>query len=374
MILDLDNLPTGCHDPFRDLSNEGLREEGWILAIYTPILKGRAGEFEALQHVSSTTLANIQPVIELVSSGVEGVDTDKLIHTFIKRIRAGVVIGVDPTHLSPSEQASTSFRVVAEALHSSGIPIRPVVRIEDAKEIHSAAREVAQLHSQGVVLRLGSVDHDPTQGLLENTVLQTLPALGVAEEEVDLLIDYGEVVSARDVERVIPVAAEIVTWSQARPWRSITLAAGAFPGSISTLPAGKASVLPRFDAMLWSAIRQHSAIAELGFGDYGVAHPAPSKGAARSPMPNLRYTTNGTWTVYRQATPKELGNERFYEICSKVTESLDWVGEDYSWGDRQIAQCAERLSGPGNATKWRAYGTSHHLATVTDRLATLGEP
>ncbi|MFD0884118.1 beta family protein [Streptosporangium algeriense] len=344
------------------------------MTIYAPILKGRAGEFEALQHASSSTLANIQPVIELLSEGVEAIDTDKLIHTFIKRIPGGTVVGVDPVHLSPAEQAGSSFRIVAEALQQSGIPIRPVVRIEDAEETHFVAREVAQLHSQGTVLRLGSVDHDPDQGLLEQAVLRTLPALGVTEEETDLLIDYGEVSSVRDIERIIPVATEIITWSQTRPWRSITLAAGAFPDSISTLPADEASVLPRFDAMLWSAVKQRSAVTDLGFGDYGVAHPAPSKGAARSPMPNLRYTTSDTWTVYRQATPKELGNERFYEICSKVIGALDWVGEDYSWGDGKIAQCAERASGPGNATKWRAYGTSHHLAVVTGRLATLGEP
>jgi hypothetical protein len=50
------------------------------------------------------------------------------------------------------------------------------------------------------------------------------------------------------------------------------------------------------------------------------------------------------------------------------------MGAQYSWGDEQIDRSANKSTGPGNATKWRAYGTSHHLAMVTDRLANLGEP
>ena len=48
-------------------------------------------------------------------------------------------------------------------------------------------------------------------------------------------------------------------------------------------------------------------------------------------------------------------------------------GKDFSWGDEEVQLCAHGFK-IGNPAMWRAFGISHHLAVVADRLTTLGEP
>lgn len=342
------------------------------MTVYRPILKGKAGEFEALQHASRSTLVNIEPVIELLPGADGRTDIDKFVNVMRRSIPGGLVIAIDAFHLA--QEAPEALGDLAEQLHHSGIPVHPVVRIDDSLEMLSSAREICRVHREGLCLRVGSADCDPAADLIEDRLNHILKVLAVGAQGIDLLFDFWEVGAQRDLDRVIPTATKVVQWSRTRPWRSVTLAAGAFPSSLTKLPRDGESLLPRFDAMLWKEVKREVADLEIGFGDYAIAHPAPPAGPAQAPTPNLRYTVGRSWLVYRQATPRELGNERFYDLCTKVISSSDWPGAEYSWGDDQISRCSSRLIGPGNATKWRAYGTSHHLATVTDRLANLGEP
>jgi hypothetical protein len=340
--------------------------------VYTPILKGKAGEFEALFHASLEVLAGIQPVIELIPKADGHIDSVKLLRMIQRNTPSGLVISLDLTYVQEEQPSLLSY--LADHLHLAGVSLRPVVKADDSSDALSVARDACGLHQQGACLRIGSLDRDPSADGTEDRLRNVLMDLDLEVEQVDLLIDFREVGSRRDLDRITPAAKQLLEWSQTRPWRSVTLAAGGFPESVSDLPRDAASALPRYDGMLWTAVTQAANGSEIRFGDYGVAHPAAAKGVPRSPLPSLRYTTGPTWTIYRRATPREAGNARFYDLCAAVVESPHWMGAQYSWGDEQIDRSANKSTGPGNATKWRAYGTSHHLAMVTDRLANLGEP
>jgi hypothetical protein len=51
-----------------------------------------------------------------------------------------------------------------------------------------------------------------------------------------------------------------------------------------------------------------------------------------------------------------------------VTNAPWWSGEAFSWGDAEIAMRARQQVRPGNATSWRAFSLSHHLAVVLEEL------
>jgi hypothetical protein len=155
----------------------------------------------------------------------------------------------------------------------------------------------------------------------------------------------------------------------------VTVAGGAFRKSLQGLASDGVTALPRRDARLWCQVRDERPDRPPDFGDYGIAHPALG-GANWPSTPNLRYTAAGDWQVYRQRTPPELGHERFCEICRQVIagDHFPPEGEAFSWGDEQIGIRARDHTKPGNPSKWRGFGTSHHLAVVIDRLARLGEP
>lgn len=341
-------------------------------AVYTPILKGKAGEFEALRHVSPDVRSAIRPIIELVPDDEGHINLDQMLRVINRSIPSGLLISLDFTYVRDGSASLLSG--VAEHLCLAGIPLRPLVRSDDSSEALGAARDASRLHGRGACLRMGTLEEDPSTDEVEERLSDVLAGLGLEAEQVDLLIDFREVLSQRDVDRVAPAARKLLKWSENRPWRSVTLAAGGFPESIAGLDRDAVTAVPRYDAMLWKSVTQSVNSLPVWFGDYGIANPAPVKRVPHPSMPNLRYTAGLNWMVYRQASPREAGNERFYELCTALVGSSHWMGPQYSWGDERLDRCASRSITPGNASKWRAYGTSHHLAVVTDRLASLGEP
>lgn len=106
---------------------------------------------------------------------------------------------------------------------------------------------------------------------------------GTAIEQSALDRDLFEVRSPRALSRVEPLVSKCVAWARRYPWESITVASGAMPESIADLPANTATPMPRHDRALWSRLHEP----DLGFGDYGIAHPGMSVGGWRS-TPNLR--------------------------------------------------------------------------------------
>jgi hypothetical protein len=348
------------------------------VAGYTPILKGKAGEFEALRNLGSSGIP-IRPILEIVP-GKDDVATQ--VTKFATALRDVIVVGtipaVDTVHVDRSAGPDfDALAVVARQLTKALIPLpmRPVFRLTDGPDRLASVAEVVQANGQGSCLRLGSERADPDAAESAATVGPVMAAAGQDPADVDLVIDLWAVSDERDVKRAQAVAAGMIDWASTRSWRSVTLASGAFPESISHLPKDTATPLPRLDARLWTTAQSQYPSIALDYGDYGVAHPALGQGA-RAPLPNLRYTTGTDWQVYRQASPKEAGNERFFRICRSVvfSEHFPGAGGEYSWGDHELSDRAHGRGGPGNAQKWRAYGTSHHLALVTDRLARLGEP
>ena len=87
----------------------------------------------------------------------------------------------------------------------------------------------------------------------------------------------------------------------------------------------------------------------------------------------MRYLADDEWLVRRESK-SAIGNQAFFTVCGAIVGDSSWKGAGYSWGDQEIERSSLRIGGAGTATHWRAYGTSHHLASIVDRLATLGAP
>lgn len=86
-------------------------------------------------------------------------------------------------------------------------------------------------------------------------------------------------------------------------------------------------------------------------------------------MPSLRYADDTCWWIYRWHQDKP-ARPAMYDLCRSLVLSDHWEAgrPQLSWGDQQIAARAADRSGPGNATSWRAWSTSHHIAHVTNQL------
>lgn len=349
------------------------------MVVYMPILKGRMGEFLALDQAGPGVAGAVRPLFEVIQrpsgqlSGSVLDFGDRLMTAAPK----GMVFAVDCRYLrtAHSDIADSPLSLVSSDVHDRGICIVPVFSPGDGQNPGDLRIAVAW-HKAGACLRLSLHHLTQIAGGARGTATDALlGAAGLAPAEVDVVIDLGEVGTAAEREHAGYLGRAALRWVRLRPWRSVTVATGAFPADIGDFPLGTSTPVPRWDAVLWSQLADGVAWPEgIGYGDYAVSSPRLLGG--RAPLPNLRYASKRHWHVFRYPRTPVGSLSSFHDLCHAVTASGHWPpqGRDFSWGDEQIDACARRLTGPGNATMWRAYGISHHMAVVAERLSQLGEP
>ncbi len=83
---------------------------------------------------------------------------------------------------------------------------------------------------------------------------------------------------------------------------------------------------------------------------------------------NIRYTTEHAWLVIKGEGTRGRGNGQFHELCRKLVVRDEYSGRSFSDGDAYFFNCSVEVEGPGNGSKWRQAGTSHHLAFVSNQV------
>jgi hypothetical protein len=346
---------------------------------YVPILKGKFGEFLALGKMTAEVQARVRPVLEVVVGDARVHD---VLETFRehawRQLPRGLAVAVDCGALWESGPVGGvwtghSLNWLSEAFGAWLLPLIPVFRPDDPAGSLREVRDVQRAHDEGALLRLHVRPGTDTLEV-QRSVRTALGHVRLAPERVDLVFDAGFVSGDTAVTGALPFMLNTLDWARTIPWRSITAASGAFPRSVANLPRERPNLLRRWDAALWRKVSGSTDGPPPDFGDYGVSHPVAPPRAGHSTIPHLRYTVEEDWVVH-VADRQSSGNDDFFRICRALVQSDDWPdhAESLSWGDAQIAICARqgRLKA-ATATYWRAWATSHHLATVTDSLRTLG--
>lgn len=335
---------------------------------YVPILKAKRGELDALHHSAPFVSGKVYPILEIVPK--DGNEVSTFTADAVRRLPAGASIGVDTTYPAQPTAGPSPLRAIADKLKAAGISVAPVIRTTSSRAHLADARYVQSLHSAGIVLRLGDDDTDPSP-VAAPDLATILSAVGIATPDLDVILDFRAIATPKDVSRAGLALSSVSPWALGLGARSVTVASGAFPDSISNQPFGTNTPLRRFDADFWTGHARG-----FDFGDYAVNHPKIAPPAPRGPSPNLRYTMDHDWQIWREKPnpPTHPGNQSFFVVCGKVVHHPGWPGATFCWADQEIERCSRSRGGPGGATQWRAYGTNHHIETVVNRLATLGVP
>jgi hypothetical protein len=369
--------PSGQIGPDGATTREG-KQQDRPMPKYQPILKAKPAEFSAWEHASSSVRAASSPLFELAPSE----KLENYLKTFItsaeKSLDAGEVITVDAAEVHQDRAWAPGKPCIVEwlgtELKAKSVTLRPVARLTDSATVLADIAAVAKAHGAGVTLRLGTDTDDPDLAAFRTALPSLLTALGIDDSKLHLLLDFRYVSTAKDVSRALPVLNSWLAWIGAHPapFGSVHAGAGAFPASVSGLPVATQNLVERLDAAFFNAATVPEVV-DLGFADYAVNHPVLGPVIPRAPLPSMRYLTDDDWLVRRESK-SAIGNQAFFTVCGAIVGDPSWKGASYSWGDNEIERSSRRVGGAGTATHWRAYGTSHHLASIVDRLATLGAP
>ncbi|SCL20602.1 Beta protein [Micromonospora rhizosphaerae] len=318
--------------------------------VYRPILLSRRGELEALTHLDGATAPLLGPILYVPA-------VDPCIVDLLGRLPAGLVPAVDVSALPDTPEAE---------LVRWGVPLVPVLGLAESNRRLVAHGVAARAYARRAVVRLRT-GQDRAGPDATTTAMERVWRLArLVPEQCDLLVDAGDVCCPADVRLVEPRVRRLLEWARRHAWRSVTVAAGGMPPTLTRLPTDEPVRLERFDWQLW----QRLADLGVGYGDYGVSHAAPSADGPGDRLPTLRYTADGAWWIYRWSRRGGRGDERFADLCRTLVSAPHWptAGAAFSWGDHEIVRRARRVAGPGSSTNWVAWGTSHHLAHVLGAL------
>ena len=353
--------------------------------VYMPILKGKEGEFAALEALSGDVRNVLLPLVEVPRVPYDYINEraakslDAHLNSVAQRLAKcwgnGQPIYLDVPWLGEDEQITNAAHAMQRVLaNCAGLALRvvPVVRVGSHVDyIESAAHHAAECRT-GVAIRL-TVDNFAEEVDTARELEQLQSHLGDAQaSEIDLLIDLEDV--GRDGRDLLVVRYVLTAVPNVMSWRRVVIAGASFPEDLSEIDAASTTKLPRREWQLWQALwRRPDRLPrhDLIYGDYGIAHPIPKELDPRTMRmsASVRYTTEEDWLIVKGRNVRQYGFEQYHDLSRLLVSHADFCGPNFSWGDQFIADCARGKQGPGNATTWRKVGTNHHLTFVTRQLA-----
>ncbi|MFI6262257.1 hypothetical protein [Micromonospora sp. NPDC051006] len=314
--------------------------------VYRPILATRRGELEALSHLDATAAALIAPILDVDLA-------DRSTSEALTRLPAGLLPAVDVTALPDTSQ---------NELVRWGVPLVPVIGLAESDRRLAAHGAAARAYAQRSVIRLRAGRDRTGPDATTSAVERIWRFTRLVPEQCDLLVDAGDVCCPADVRLAEPRVRRLLDWARRHSWRSVTVAAGGLPPTLSRLPTDEPVRLDRWDWLLW----QRLADSGVGYGDYGVGSALPGAGQPGDRLPTMCYTADGAWWIYRWSRRGGRGDDRFADLCRTLVGAPHWpaAGASFSWGDHEILRRARRGAGAGSTSSWTAWSTSHHLAQV----------
>lgn len=255
---------------------------------YVPILKGKSGEYGALESMSPEEKERITPLIEIppvpwdhkneVPAKTIDQHLAKVDGKFLKSWGSDQFFFVDLMLIGERERMSDGTHPLAHLFSRSrlsglkAVPVTGLIRADDYQE---ACREIVDEDKRGVCLRLQKDDFEESESL-ESSITKLLGSLKVSPANTDLVLDLGSLHTENGEEPSIDVVSLVKSIPSIKKWRSFVLAATGFPVDLIGLPPSEISTVWRSEWTLWRSVAADPRIARTPlFGDYAIAHPQP---------------------------------------------------------------------------------------------------
>ena len=346
---------------------------------YFPILKSKQGEFKALGHLTDHAKGLIVPTIDVVpntsANKTFGQHLDKICESVGEYWGTELAFFFDLFDIHPDQRTETNEHPVDHLFRSAQINnlnAIPKIGLDRDNDYLDAVSRVLQEMQPHLLVRLQREDiQAPTISVPE--LQSILSDLHLAPEQVTLLIDFREI---QDPVQSLSRQAQILIGqlNGVGNWNRLIVAGSAMPKSIaSVIEQSSQGYVSRLEEDLWIDIDANSELS-IAFGDYTVVNPEyidlDPRIYANTMGPSIRYTTAGSWLIARGSSFSSHpdGYGQYYSLASDIESSSDFMGQNFSFGDKYISDRAAQLTGTGNPGTWITAGSNHHMSFVVNGL------
>lgn len=160
----------------------------------------------------------------------------------------------------------------------------------------------------------------------------------------------------------------------------IIISSTSFPENLNSLEAGKDIKYKRYENMLFNKIKDLDELKDIKnkfiYSDYGINKFTDTNidfsKLQYGVLPKIKYTTDDYYYIQKAEKDrlKNVYTVSIFDMCKKIVESDFFYGKDFSFGDSEIYDRAQRIKdGPGGNTNWVTYSTTHHIAVILNQLS-----
>lgn len=341
------------------------------------IAKLKRGEVWALNQLSFNAKTAVTPLFEMwpPNPGTKKKPAKTLTeHTndlmqLVTTEWTGLPCYVDTQYLITGGAASPpAAQTVFGIARSANVVAIPVTSLKFGQPFQQAIAAVIATDGRGVMFRL-TLDLFNVPQTLGQYLDGLVTFLAVSRNQVDILVDLQYRPNLVEVQQMGAYCLNNLPFIN--DWRTVTLAAGCFPASISNEPTGQWIDFDRSDWRGWNAIISQRAAGHMRvptYGDYGVRCGGEPLVIPNAPAPNLRYTDSQIIRVRKG--PKAPGSMR--AICTSLIGQPYFRRAQFSQGDADMAQKAATTGlENGSPEQWIQWCTNHHLELTFSEIQSL---
>jgi hypothetical protein len=345
---------------------------------YTPILKWKQGERIALSHLSPGARVDVTPNLIITQAQFDPSSKKKASAKPSKKTPpppsehlAKQIVdswGKTTFYLDVSDLPGTPTKHVLDDIASKanalGLSLAPSTKLNAPTEYLAAVARVAKQDQRGAALRIPL-----------NQIASAAAWMGswpVPFAETDLIIDLGGSV-ATVLALGAPIYAPFQSLYQASAWRSITLAGGSIPATLSGYTVG-CTMLPRAEMQLWTALSHAGLEYVLHFGDYAAIGPDSVTEGIEGPVPiNAKYTIEPDFAVFHGVKIKGPGAKprdvQYRNYANHIVKMPNRHAVAHCRGDQMINKiAASATSQPGSPASWVSYSVNRHIELTRTQL------
>jgi HTH-type transcriptional regulator/antitoxin HigA len=355
------------------------------------ILKANQGEAKALANLDARTAAKVLPLLEVgrltddirqrkyirASRTPTMVHVDRVLQRFgpVLRDRAALVDGY---HWPANARAENGQHIIAymfQRLEQVGVQAIPVVGYDrwENIEYQLGIKSITPRRDGQYCIRL---DDDALNDTAEpehfqGNILSIVEGVGLDPESSLVLLDFGDISTGQQsINGLVSVATSAIRQLQKFGFNRFASAGCSLPNSIN-LAADRDSIATvlRKEMILWQTLRLEFPNTEIISGDYGVRGPTTTEIHTKYINGKIRHTIKQqTFVVRGHAFVVDGGNhQQMRHLAALLVKTPHYLGEQFSWGDGQIAQCNRGLI-VGSPGDWIAIDTNHHLTFVVQEV------
>ncbi|MBA3877821.1 MAG: hypothetical protein C0498_13020 [Anaerolinea sp.] len=339
---------------------------------YLAILKGRQAEYAGLADVILSIRATVTPLIQLWQAQADPVARLASALTSLK-----TTMGTDGPILLDGDwlDDAAEFGRALESARVHGWAAVPVTSMGRSSAYQGVVASAVRDDRCGVALRVKRDDVGSTGASLSSRLDDLLDHLGVAPEDVDLILDHRAILDTQLEAAEVAGAAMIRLLPRLEEWRHVVLAGSGMPAFMKDFPREAITPIRRTEWWVYQGACER--VRDLPrvptFGDYGTTHPDPVENIdAKGALPEtaqLRYATADGWLMLRGLDIRKHPVDHFVDLLDALRRRPEFSGATFSAGDRWIDDVASGRTPPGRIVMWKRMQLVHHLTYVSQQLA-----